>query len=643
MAGEAPNKFNMDKDLFSHALELQQAGRLDEATSKCQEILRQDSSHFAAWNLLGFLNHQSGDNDSAINAFQSAISAKPDFADAYFNLGNIYRLGGRLGEAVNAYRGNLALNPEDAAVHMSLGIVLQELGEYADAAQSFRAVLQQQPNNPDALTNLGYGLKMLGRFEEAAENLRTALNLDSQSAESHNNYGTVLRDLRKFEEAAAAFRQALKLKPDFIEAQNNLGHALFDMGDLEAAITAFCHALEIRPDDLNSYINLAGLGERANRLDIAKSAVEGGLKISPEDPSLHLIAAKCERRDGQTESAIARLQRIDLATTRDVIAIDIAFELGQLFDKSDDAGQAFTYFTTGNQLSQQFPAHRGIDKTEFLELTDAVNAHLTADWLASWNELSPPSETPAPAFIVGFPRSGTTLTEQILAAHPKLRTLDEKPTLDRMLAQLPSYPSSLAHLSDAQAAELRAIYFAAVGEFIDIEGDARIIDKMPLNIIHAVSMQRFFPAAKLILVVRHPCDSCLSCFMQNFVVNSSMANFFSLEDTAALYTKVMRLWQKSTRLLPLDYHIVRYEDLIADFESETRKMLNFLGLDWDPAVADYAAHARQRGKIDTPSYHQVTQDIYQSAKFRWKRYRDQFDSVKPALEPFVEDFGYSWD
>ena len=122
-----------------------------------------------------------------------------------------------------------------------------------------------------------------------------------------------------------------------------------------------------------------------------------------------------------------------------------------------------------------------------------------------------------------------------------------------------------------------------------------------------------------------------------------MANFFSLEDSARLYAKIMRLWQKSARLLALDYHIVRYENLIADFETETRKILNFLELDWHPVVAYYAAQARQRGKIDTPSYHQVTQDIYQSAKFHWKRYRDQFDSVKPTLEPFVKHFDYSWD
>ena len=274
---------------------------------------------------------------------------------------------------------------------------------------------------------------------------------------------------------------------------------------------------------------------------------------------------------------------------------------------------------------------------------DGVNERLSVDWLATWKDISPPAKDRTPAFIIGFPRSGTTLTEQILSAYPLLRTLDEKPTLDTMLAQLPSYPDALAPLNDTQAEALRTVYYGAANEFIDTGGAARTVDKMPLNIIHTVSIKRLFPAAKLILVVRHPCDACLSCFMQHFVINSSMANFFSLEDSARFYEKIMGLWLKSARLLALDYNIIRYEDLVSDFETETRKMLDFLELEWDPAVADFAAHARLRGKILTPSYHQVTQEIYQSAKYRWQRYRDQFTDVKETLAPFVTEFGYSWD
>ncbi len=630
----------VETDHLSRALELHQAGRLDEAKAECRELLRHSPGHAVALNLLGFLEYQLGNGEKSIAAFRKAISAKPDFADAHFNLGNVFTSCDEPRQAATAYR---ALNPEDAEAHYLLANALLSIDELAAAEASLRAALERQPDHVDARTNLGYVLKRLGHYEEAAGQLRRALDLNPNSAECHNNLGTVLRNLRRFEEAAMAFREALRLKPDFIEAHNNLGHALFDMGELDAAIEAFGQALEIDPHDLSSCINLAGLGERSNRLDIAKAAIARGLGISSSDPSLHLLAAKCERREGQSEAAVKRLENIDGSAARDITAIDIAFELGQLYDRLDEPERAFQHFSEGNRLARQYPAHRDIDKGEFLALIDSISATLSRDWLSSWSEPPALSDHHAPAFIVGFPRSGTTLTEQILNAHPKLQTLDEKPTLDVMLARLADYPRSVAGLSGARIEELRTVYFDAVAEYAEFDGDSRIVDKMPLNIIHAAAIRRFFPAAKIILVLRHPCDACLSCFMQNFTVNSSMANFFSLADAARLYAHVKRLWQHSSELLGLDCHIVRYEDLVGDFEAETRKMRDFLELEWHPAVMEYAANARAQGKILTPRYHQVTEEIYQHAKYRWRRYGDRFEDFRALLEPFVSEFGYGWD
>ena len=601
--------------------------------------------HVAAWNQLGFLEHQDGNDAESIGAFEKAISTDPRFADAHFNPGNIFKIHAKPGQAVAAYRAYLALNQNDAEAHFHLANSLLSLGELEAASVAFLDALRLDPSHIDTLTNLGYTLKSMGRHEAAAAHLRRALDLNPNSAECHKNYGTVLRNLRQFEAAAAAFRLALNLKPDFIEAQNNLGHALFDMEQLDAAIEAFMRALEINPEDLPSYINLTGLGERANRLDVAKEAIARGLVISPRDPSLHLLAARIERREGQLESAANRLENIGKSDARDITAIDIAFELGQIHDKLDSPERAFSHFEKGNCLARQYPEHREIDKDEFLGLVGSLDKALTRDWRASWSATPPASDHRTPAFIVGFPRSGTTLTEQILGAHPSLQTLDEKPTLDAMLAQLAhvaGYPRSMAHLSGERIEALRAVYFDAVAEHANITSDMRIVDKMPLNIIHATAIRRFFPAAKIVLVVRHPCDACLSCFMQNFTVNSSMAKFFILEDAARLYARVMSLWRKSTEVLDLGFHMIRYEDLVGDFECETRKLLKYLEVDRHEPVMEYAAHARERGKILTPSYHQVTLDIYQHAKYRWRRYRNRFDSVKTLLEPFVTQFGYRW-
>ncbi|MBR46612.1 MAG: hypothetical protein CMM31_09080, partial [Rhodospirillaceae bacterium] len=303
----------------------------------------------------------------------------------------------------------------------------------------------------------------------------------------HNNLGTVWRDLRRVAEAAEAFRGALSLKPDFVKAHNNLGHALFDLGELDEAIAAFCRALE-----LATCINLAGLSERANRVDITRKAIDRGLAIPAHDASLHLLAAKCEWCEGDFEAAVGRLEKVTGADER--IAIEIAFELGQLHERLDAPERAMTAFTKGNRLASELPAHRAIDKNEFLGLIHAIDTASTPEWIEGWTS-APPAEDP-PIFLLGFPRSGTTLTEQILAAHLALATIDEKPTLDAMLAEVPGYPAGMAGLGEAQVAALRGVYANAVAPFA--APGARIVDKMPLNIIHAAAMHRFFPGAKLV-------------------------------------------------------------------------------------------------------------------------------------------------
>ena len=167
-----------------------------------------------------------------------------------------------------------------------------------------------------------------------------------------------------------------------------------------------------------------------------------------------------------------------------------------------------------------------------------------------------------------------------------------------------------------------------------------MIDKMPLNIVHAVMIWRIFPRAKMILALRHPYDVCLSCFMQNFEIAPAMANFFTLEDAANLYGKVMTLWRKYVRVPPFDVHVVKYEDFVEDFETETGALLKFLGTEWVDSMIEYTEHAKKRARIATVSYDQVVEPIYQSAQFRWKRYRNEIGTSLDSLKPFVELFGY---
>jgi hypothetical protein len=251
----------------------------------------------------------------------------------------------------------------------------------------------------------------------------------------------------------------------------------------------------------------------------------------------------------------------------------------------------------------------------------------------------------APIFMIGFPRSGTTLLEQILGSHPDLQTLEEKDTVATMLksflAMAGDSEHALAELDQTQILRLRKEYFDRAAHHISLRPGALLVDKMPLNTAYVPLLWRVFPHAKFILSIRHPCDVCLSCFMQNFAINEGMVGFFTLEDTSQIYSLVMGAWRKYAQELPLNYWQIRYEDLIEDVEGQAHQLLDFIGVPWNDAVLSHTEYAQQRTNIRTPSYHQVTQPIYQRAKYRWKRYEKEFAPVIEVLQPFIEQFGYS--
>lgn len=327
------------------------------------------------------------------------------------------------------------------------------------------------------------------------------------------------------------------------------------------------------------------------------------------------------------------------------IAGEVELTLGQLYDHMEDSQRSLPLIISGNDKKARASLQSESQRSQYLQRVQAMAALATPQLAERMQQAVATNSCPAdPIFLIGFPRSGTTLMEQILDSHPRLQAMEEKGAVGAMvnafLATSQDRPEALAELNESDIARLRQVYFDEAGKHIDLRPDSILVDKMPLNTVEVPVIRRVFPRAKFILAVRHPCDVSLSCLMQNFAVNAAMANFFSLEDTVQAYVAVMKAWQKYAELLPLDYHRIRYEDLIEDVPGETRGLLDFLGIDWNDAVLDHTEHARQRAAINTPSYHQVVQPVYQNAKYRWKRYEQAFSAVLPALQPFIEYFGY---
>lgn len=264
--------------------------------------------------------------------------------------------------------------------------------------------------------------------------------------------------------------------------------------------------------------------------------------------------------------------------------------------------------------------------------------------IAAWEYPPDLVERASPVFLFSFPRSGTTLLDQILYGHPAFQVLEEKPMLHGISRELASrtggYPAALGNLSGEEVTELRERYLAIIRRYTEPDPEKFLVDKGPFSTIKVGIIARLFPKSKSIFVLRHPCDVCLSCFMQNFQLHGGTIHFTTLADTVRLYTEVMSLWLQYQEVLDLDVFTMRYEDLVQDTEGRLREMIAFLGVEWHDALLDHAGQARRRGVVATASYHQVVKPIYTTARYRWLHYQKYFEPYLEQLNPYIKAFGY---
>ena len=629
---------------------LQRQGRAQDAVGAFERALDLDPDFAtAAFNLANTLKDQ-GKLAEAVAAYERAVTIDPDYLDAYCNLGMALRAQGRFEAAVAVYGRALELDPKSALVLNSLALVQQDRGESSAAVATYRRALDIEPGYAEAWNNLGAALRDRDELDQAVAAYRRALEVRPGYAEALCNLGVALRRQGKLDRAVAAYREALDIDPEMIEARNNLGVALRQQGEMAAAAAVFARVLAIDPRLVEARNNLGEIYEKTNRLGEAEALLAEAAPADRAQPALRRLAATLLRRRGRIAAAIEELAGLPGPATESRLAGRIHFELGLLHDRNGEPEAAMAQFTAGQRLRAASHEASRVNAAAALDGVRGIGARFTADWVGAWRpgpEPEPEPESggePAPIFIVGFPRSGTTLIDQILDAHPGLQVLEEKPcipALAKFLSETPAgYPGALAALDAETAGQARRVYAQAVSRHIERAPGTILVDKFPLNILHMGLIHRLFPGAKVVFALRHPCDVCLSSFMQYVELNDAMANFLSLEATAVFYDAVMGLWRRTTELLPVAFHTLRYEALIADFEGEVRGVIDYLGLDWDPAVLDYAGHAKARKHIASPSYHQVTEPIYDRAAYRWKRYEKHLAPVMDTLAPHVEYFGY---
>ena len=648
------------------------------AVKYLSQVIKSIPHDAGLFNLLGCAHHKDGKVETAIEAFAKALSLAPELADARFNLANAYQEAGRLEEAATEYRYMLELEPNNASVHKELGSVLHALksldqalvhleravtlhpestgarnslglvywdrSERDAAMKTFSAALACDPDDAESLCNMGAALASSERLEEAEELLSRALEINSGLLKAIIFLADVTCRMGKPDDALSIILKAPARVSDSHDLHRVKGIIYQDLGQNKKALASLEEARRLQPENADIAYAFSSLLEKSSRLEQAQDVVNEGLKRYPDDFGLNLTASRIAYRAGEFEKALGILLSMTAGDeTPLMLRQERYFDLGRVYDRLKDAEKAYEFYTKGNDTADQSWQAQEADKNV---MSDYINRHLdvvTQPWRSSWSPSFDGQEEASPVFLIGFPRSGTTLLDQILDAHPDIQVLEEQPMMEKLRALLMEkgvdYPDLLARLTREEISHLRRLYFEIADQSVKRKQGSLLIDKMPLNTVEVVLIHRLFPDAKIILSLRHPCDVCLSCFMQSFVLNEGMSNFLTLEGAATFYERVMTLWLRYESVLELGVFKIRYEDLIEDLEGSARDLLEFLEMPWDDRVLNYHHHAATRN-IVTPSYSQVTQKIYTRARYRWLRYETYLEPMLERLQPFIDEFGY---
>ena len=553
--------------------------------------------------------HNKGELNKSLDAFRRAVLIRPDFWEAYDHMGHVLRTQGKLTEARDAFEHAIAIDPKAASAHHNLATILIMQGDLQGGINALEKAHEVRPRHIPTLLNLGIALHTDGRLNTAVEIYRKAIEIEPSDPSLHLNLGLVYVEQRRSDEAEHCFLEALKLDAGMV-----LAHA-----------------------------ELAALYEETNRLDELEKVLAKGIKLSPDHPRLNLEAAKADRRAGRLQEGLDRLSRFDLDDLDPRLAEQFQYQLGYLHDRAGESDAAFENFCIANRLASANARALKAEPEKYLEMLDRLFDYFVSTDVADWTP-TPSLSRQSPVFLLGFPRSGTTLLDVALDNHPDIRTVEEQqailPILERLSNRSQGFPASLTSLSQSDIEALRTLYFEVIDGHARPEPGQVVIDKAPIRTAYAGILWRLFPEARFLFCLRHPCDVILSNFMQHYTVSDAYANFFTMKGSVAIYDKVMKLWQIYVSKLPLKLHTVRYETLVDDLESELRRILEFLSLPWDPKVLEYADRARRRGMVNTNSYHQVSEPIFTRSRGRWRLYQHYFEPHMSVLASHLDYFEY---
>ena len=492
---------------------------------------------------------------------------------------------------------------------LSEGFQLYQKGKLAAAQNLFRQALQNNPDQPDAIRLLAEVLLDLRQFDEAILRVTHLAKLQPAHFLSHYSLGTAYRLAGQPEPAVRAYRAALALNPDFVGALHGIGAAL-NLAERECEALAWLRrAVALQPDFAPAWQELAAALAIMGELSEAESAYQRAVALDPHLGNARRMLAAVRQDKPADDEIDALLVASNHPGTPPAARIDMLFAAGRLLDRTGDVDRAFDVFSQANFLRRASQAAAGIvyGRQKFSSDIDGIIAAFDQACFAAGSG-GHPSE--APVFIVGMPRSGSSLFEQIAASHPDVTGAGEFPGIGEIARRLGPAPQTWTSADILAAAENYLDGLTAKAGAAE-----RLIDKMPDNIFHVGLIAMMFPHARVIFCERDPADTCLSCFFQNF--SAPLAYDTDLEDAAHRCAEITRLARHWRNVLPLRHMTLRYEEVVEDLPAKARELIAFLGLDWDDSCL---AFHRTTRPVRTASWAQVRQPLYQDAVGKWRRY-----------------------
>ena len=653
-----------------------QIKQIDKAILLFEESIKKFPDCIEAYPNLANVLIAKGRSNTAKNILNKAIELNPKYLRSYSIMAGILVGEGNLQKAEFFLKKSLEINPKDINALVNLACVLKDSGNPKQAEKFLKDALKINPSFDFALTNLGAVLNELEKFDEGEQYLRKALSINSSSPMALNNLGNILSNKKNNKEAELCYRKAIEIKSDFSIAYNNLGSLLSKQGNLIEAEKFTQKAIDFNPKFELAYVNLGSIKIDLDKLieaeELFLSAIEINEKYNYAYSNLFRLYEKTNKISklknkieslNQNENIINEIlmfkARISFREKDFITAKKYIDQVSNEWIKNTDHSTNLLYWSFRAFIEEKVKnydeAFKCFEKSQLNLKYENTNPKIFQDYINTYRKnidkddfLAKTKGTKiikdSPVFLIGFPRSGTTLLDTILRSHPEIDVLEEKPLINSVEQIIKSkFKCSLDKLHQLTSKDLdylRNHYLEILRNNCDNKNAKILIDKFPFQTVCLPLINLLFPNSKIIFTHRNPYDTVLSCFQQSFEPNNAMANFRSIESASIIYDLTMSIWLDYKEKLKINHVTSKYEDLIKDFDNHILKILNFLDVSWDENIKNYRNTAHDRGKINTPSSSQVIQPLYKSSIEKWKNYEKYFKNSNRYLDKWINYFKY---